>query len=883
MKTRILSILAATLVAIPLFGQRKQLLHSGWVARRVDAVVVDGARLTGDAGYDAGFDRWMPAVVPGTVLTTMLENGLVPDPDFGMNNELIPDIADVGKDYYTYWFVNRFPTPAGLAAGEYLWLNFRGINYRAEVFLNGKRISTTTHEGMFLRRSYDITRWVKPDGGENTLAVLVYPPDYPGREGGQAGDGEIARNVTMQFSAGWDWIQAVRDRNTGIWDEVSLTRTGALRIEHPQVVTSVPGVRTPGGRQADATVKVSATVENLTDHDQTATLSYTLDGRTMSKKVLLAPGERSTVAMPDMTVRNPRLWWPNGIGDAELYPIAIDVADAAGKKSDVREMKIGIREITTDKDPANGGRRFFVNGQKIFIRGGNYICSDWMLRLSRERYRHEVRFHAEMNLNMIRVWGGAIPERPEFYEACDEFGMLVFQDFPISGDGNGAWIDPAKKDSKERRMEYPDNHELLLASITDEVLMLRNHPSLALWCGGNEWPAPEDVDRALKTRIMPRLDPTRLFASYSTDTLFTRNTIGGVGDGPYGIQEIEWFFSNRSTPFNPELGSVGLPEVEALRAIMTEDDLNDFPRPPVPETYLGPVPKRVTNAVWNYHKMSGYGQQMSRYGMPETPDEFAKLAQVLNYDQYRGLMEGRGSKMWDWYTGMLIWKTQNPWTALRGQMYDVTLDVNACFYGTRIGGEPLHVQFNRHTGHVEVVNTALAGKSDLTATARVYAPDGGIVGERSEGVSIDANSVRELFEAPEAAGVNGVYFLRLTLTDSAEAVLSDNTYWLTTVEDDFSGLMKLPEPETATRVEIDRADGTCRATVTVEATRGVSFFNHVAVFDRRTGERVLPVHYSDNYFTVFPGEKRSVSLSFPDTLPATDVDIRVDSWNAGAR
>jgi hypothetical protein len=874
LRTIVLFILLSFPVSV--FGGQKQLIHSGWVARQAASVLQDGAVLT-SSGVD--FEGWMPAVVPGTVLTTMLENKLIPDPDFGMNNELIPDIYDAGRDYYTYWFVNRFTTPAP-AEGEHLWLNFRGINYRAEIFLNGKRISTTTHEGMFVRRSYDITRWVKPDGGENTLAVLVYPPDHVGRQDGQAGDGYIARNVTMQFTAGWDWIQAVRDRNTGIWDEVSLTRTGPVRIEHPQVVTSVPGVRTPDGRQADAIVKVSAEVENLTDATQTATVSYTIDGRTLSTKATLAPRERRTVAMPDMTVKNPRLWWPNGIGKAELYPLSVQATDGRGRVSDTHDMKIGIRELTYDKDPANGGRRFFVNGQKIFIRGGNYICSDWMLRLSRERYYTEVKFHAEMNLNMIRVWGGAIPERPEFYEACDELGMLVFQDFPISGDGNGAWVDPMKKDSKERRMEYPDDHELLLASITDEVKMLRNHPSLALWCGGNEWPAPEDVDEALKTRIMPSLDPTRMFASFSTDTLFTRNTIGGVGDGPYGIQEIKWFFNYRSTPFNPELGSVGLPEAAALRAIMTEADFNDFPRPPAPQTYVGPVPRQRTNEVWNYHKMSGYGQQMSRIGMPETPDEFAKLAQLLNYDQYRGLMEGWGSKMWNWYTGMLIWKTQNPWTALRGQMYDVTLDVNACFYGTKTGGEPLHIQYNAHTGEVELVNTTLGGHDRLTATARLYAPDGRIVAEHSvKDASVDANTSRILFKAPAAQGVDGVYFLRLTLAEAGGKVASDNTYWLTTVENDYSGLLRLPASGATSRIGIDRADGVYNVSVTVEGGRGVSFFNHVAVFDRRTGERVLPVHYSDNYFTVYGGETKTISLTFPDSLPLEDVDVRIGAWN----
>jgi hypothetical protein len=378
---------------------------------------------------------------------------------------------------------------------------------------------------------------------------------------------------------------------------------------------------------------------------------------------------------------------------------------------------------------------------------------------------------------------------------------------------------------------------------------------------------------------MPQLDPTRLFASFSTDTVFTRNTIGGVGDGPYGIQEIKWFFNYRSTPFNPELGSVGVPEATAIREIMTERDFNDFPRPPAPQVYQGPIPRQRTNEVWTYHKFTAYGPQMARIGMPETPEQFAKLAQVLNYDQYRGLMEGWGSKMWNWYTGMLIWKTQNPWTAMRGQMYDVTLDVNACFYGTKTGGEPLHIQHNADTGEIEIVNTTLGGYDGLTATARIYAPDGRQIADRSESASVEANTSKILFKAPEATGIEGVYFLRLTLATGDGTVTSDNTYWLTTVENDYSGLLKLPVSGATSDINITPNGDAYNASVTVEVRDGVSFFNRVGVFNSRTGERVLPVHYSDNYFTVFGGESKTISLTFPNILPREDVEIRVSAWN----
>ena len=447
-------------ITIPDPGE-KTLLNSGWMARRASEIKTDGNLLSSTPLETTG---WIPARVPGTVLTTLLENGLYPAPEFGMNNNLIPDIYEVGNDFYTFWFVCQFETPT-VPDDRIVWLNFRGINYKAELFLNGKRLNNTTHEGMFLRKSFNITEHLQKKG-TNVLAVLVYPPTYPGDpNGGQGGDGQIARNNTMQYTPGWDWVQPIRDRNTGIWDEVSVTTTGAVTVQSPYVVTKVPGVRSPEKKtQEDALVKTSVEVENVTDTPRKGLLVCETNGIRLTQRLTLSPYEKREVHFDPMKIKNPQLWWPNGVGEQPLYDMHI-YFEADNRISDSQQLKYGIREITTDKCPDNGGRRFYVNGQKIYVTGGNYISSDWLLRLSPERYRDEVRFHAEMNLRMIRVWGGALLERPEFYNACDEYGILVFQDLWGSGDCNGAWEDPMKMDSRERRWEYPDNHDLFIASV----------------------------------------------------------------------------------------------------------------------------------------------------------------------------------------------------------------------------------------------------------------------------------------------------------------------------------------------------------------------------------------------------------------------------------
>jgi len=853
-----------TAYSLPGIGE-KTVLHDGWIARRANEVLADGNQLTISPVLSEG---WMKARVPGTVLTTLLENEVFPAPEFSMNNELIPDIYHVGNDFYTFWFVQQFNLE-DIPEGKNLWLNFRGINYKADIFLNGKRLNTTTHEGMFLRKSFLITPYIKKDE-VNVLAVIVYPPDYPGNpNGGQGGDGQIARNNTMQFTPGWDWIQPVRDRNTGIWDEVSLAVTGDVQVAHPYVVTKVPGVRRPEGKQQDALIRTSVELINSSSHKQEGTLICETDGQKQSLKVSLLPGEKREVKLKDIAVRNPRLWWPNGIGDHDLYDMNI-YFETGGSVSDKQHLRYGIREIVTDKCPETGGRRFFVNGQKIYMTGGNYIASDWLLRLSPERYRAEVRFHAGMNVRMIRVWGGALLERPEFYDACDEYGILVFQDLWGSGDCNGAWIDPLKLDSRERRWEYPDRHDLFLASVEDQVKMIRNHPSLCFWCGANEWPLAKDIDEALKNDVFPRLDPERLFASFSTDTVFTRNTIGGVGDGPYGIQEPEWFFTFRSTPFNPEAGSVGSPEIESFREMMTEEEMAAFPRG---------NNSRTIHPAWRYHKELGYGNHLQRYGELKDFETYCKYLQVVNYDQYRSFMEGWASHMWDWYTGILIWKTQNPWTSLRGQMYDWYLDVNATLYGTRKGCEPLHPQYNIVSHRVELINTALGNHSNLTVKAQIYGRDGKILWEQEEATHIDANTVKQLFTVPKPEQVEGVYFLKLELAEGGQPVTS-NIYWLTTREKDYTTLSELPGYQPDIKVSLNKEKGNHTGTVSFKADK-ISFFNRIKVFDRETGKRILPVHYSDNYITLMPGDRQEVTLQFPADIPKDRIQVVVDSWTAG--
>ena len=843
-------------------------LNSGWKCKP-STTTVDGGDMISSPTYL--LSGWQTAVVPGTVLTSQLHNKQVPDPFYGMNNKRIPDIYKTGRDYYTYWFLKDFKElPA--TAGNQVYLNLRGVNYSCNVFLNGHKLNEKAHQGMFLRQSYNITKWLAKNGN-NRLAIIVYPPDPVGNpNGGQGGDGTIAKNVSIQYTAGWDWIQPIPDRNTGIWDKVTIEKTGSVRIIDPHIVTLVPGVRQTTGVQKPAVIQVSAQLKNSTSKLVTGFLKYNLDGQPVSKKVILQPNTTTEVQLNDYNLKNPKLWWPNGYGLQNLYHLNLQFVTAASKVSDQKNIEVGVRQLTTEWNTHTQSRQVNVNGQKIFIKGGNWIVSDEMLRFSKARYDAEVRFHRDMNLNLIRVWGGALVERPEFYEACDKYGILVFQDMWGSGDCNGRWQDPKKLEDQATRRKYPDDHALYIRSIADQVKLIRNYASLAIWCGGNEITQPDDILAAVRDTIMPTLDNTRWFVDFSNSLDMSKNDKGQNGDGPYNIQPLSVFWAKKTYPFNSEVGSVGIGDYESLKRFIPDANMV------IPE-YNTTTHREKIDSVWRYHTYIGYEGCIDKYGKPKDVKDFAEKAQLVNYDQYRGLMEGFSSHMWDWYTGTIIWKTQNPWSAMRGQMYDYYLDPNACLYGLHSGSAPVHIMFNPIDSTVSIVNNTFNALKNVTATVTLYSISGQATPVISMVKTVDATSVANVAaiknEVAAAATDKGA-FLALKLTDANKKVISDNIYWLADKKGEYSGLNEMEAAKlniTAKQV----AKGKIAVTLSNSKQAPVAFFNRLSLLNPKTKERVMPVFYSDNYISVLPGEQKIVTLEY--NLPVAKPKVAVRGWN----
>jgi len=858
-------------IAPGLQAQQRYELNKGWQCINVPDTKMAGEEISAPATKLTG---WMPAVVPGTVLTSLLHNKRVPDPFYGMNNKVIPDIYDIGADYYTYWFANDFQYQ--VVPGEHVWLQFRGVNYSCDIFLNGHKLNRAREYGMFLRRHYDITTLLSADG-KNRLAVIVYPPDPPGNpNGGQGGDGTIAQSVTNQYVAGWDWIEPIRDRNTGIWDKVFIEKTKDGNLEHVHIVTHVPGKRTVSGEQEPATADVTTEVVNHGDKAMNGVVQYEFQGKTASERVSVEAGQTVTVELPKMVIKNPKLWWPNGYGPQDMYSIKVRLMVDGHGLSDEEEVAFGVREITTAWNTTTESREIYVNGQRIFIKGANRILSDAMLRLSDERYDAEVRYHHNMNLNMIRVWGGGITERPEFYNACDKYGLLVMQDLWMTGDCNGRWYDAFKKDDTTARRNYPDDHKLWIASCADQVKMLRNHPSLALWCGGNEIRPPQDMLVQLRDTLLPTLDGTRYFFEFSNHDSMSLH----AHDGPYTIQDEDYFWNHRSYGFNSEIGSVGIGDIESLERFIPDRDL-------VPPFYNSRVGKWAVDSVWQYHKYYSYDSAVEVYGHPVNAADFAKKAQLVNYSQYRALMEGFRSHMWEWYTGLMIWKTQNPWTAMVGQMYDVYLDPNACMFGLQEGAKQLHVMYEPKWRSVMVANNDHMPRK-VRLWYSITKGTTSIQGINDSMYVIPADTCIIIAKAPDfdrrldkADSTSGAFFTARLYEGATKNIIDDNTYWFPGGDGTYNWLSHL-RPASLDITATYKGDGKIEVSIRNRSDVNFSFFNHVTLIDKATKKRILPVFYSNNYLSVSPERHKEITIEFTPQKGVV-AQVCVDEWNTGKR
>ncbi|MBS0374617.1 MAG: beta galactosidase jelly roll domain-containing protein [Proteobacteria bacterium] len=855
----------------------------GWRLEPASAVTAAASEVA-RPGYD---DRgWLAAAVPGTVLTTLVENGIYPDPDVGLNNLAIPESL-ARQDY---WYRTEFTVPR-LAAARRLTLGFAGINYAAEVWLNGERLGAI--RGAFRRGSFELSGRLRADG-PNVLAVRVSPPPHPGiphEQSVAAGPGENGGSLaidgpTFIATEGWDWIPAVRDRNTGLWQGVELAASGTIRIGDAFVITQLPLPRTD---RADLTIRVP--LDNLATRAVGVRLRARFDDVDVVKSVVASPGasevELSPAEFPALRVAQPRLWWPNGYGEPVLHALTLSV-DADGEPSDARELRFGIREITyelslfdsagrlrrVEVDPTAGlpaGERLVdvrhealkrtaggwaaslttagersaavreqppsalaphlvlrVNGVAIAARGGSWGMDDSRKRVARERLEPFFELHRRAHLNTIRNWLGQDTEEA-FYALADEYGLLVLNDFWAS--------------TQDFQVE-PQDPALFLDNAADVIRRYRHHPSIALWFGRNEG-VPQPVINEGLADLVATLDGTRYYTGSS-------NRVNLQDSGPYNWRPPAGYFGELARGFAVEVGTPSLAERESLEAWIAPAD-----RWPVGDAY----------AYHDWH-FGGNGDTASfqaalerRLGAPRDFPDFVEKAQVLNYESHRAIFEGFNAGLWTRNSGRLLWMTHPAWPSNAWQIYTADYETPAAYFAVAKACEPLHVQLDLPDLAPRLVNIGGAAADGLALEVRAVSLDGRMLLRRTLAAAVGANDVAALAKVPLAPLVDaeGIVVVDLTLRDRDGRVRSRNTYWPARDEAAERRLATLPPA----KVALSAAGIGERVEVTlVNHSPQPALFVRVGLRDPH-GARVLPAYYADNYVSLLPGETRRLGATCP--------------------
>ena len=787
-----------------------------------------------------GFDThsWYDATVPGTVLTTLVQQGVYPDPRHGLNNLLIPD--DLARK--SWWYRIQFPTPKNWD-GRSVNLTFNGINYHAEAWLNGKPLGKIT--GAFIRGSYDVAPLLKP-GGTNVLAARVWPQPHNGaahEESPRAGVGPngcdgVLDGPTFFCTEGWDWIPTVRDRCTGIWQDVVLHPTGPVALGDSKAVTALP--KLPDLSVAEVTVQ--AELRNLTAQPQRTTLIGTIAGAQFEIPVTLQPLETKTVTanpkeFPQLALKQPTLWWPNGYGEPTLHDFTLSALDAAGKESDRTTQRVGLRLITTTNAPQ---LVISVNGRRVFCKGGNWGLDDMMKQVSKAKLEPYLRLERDANLTMIRNWCGQSTSEA-FFQLCDEYGLLVYNDFWLStADHNLPAIDA----------------DLFLANAGDTVKRSRNHACIALWSGRNEGMPPTWINQRLAD-LLQELDGTRIYVPSSWN-------FPVAGGGPYHYSELKTYFETApKKPFNTELGAYSVPTSDAMRAGLDPSQ-------------LWPI-----GDSWMYHgshaQSEDYRKAIARnFGESIDFDSFIRHAQMMNYDIHRAMFEAWSARLWQPCSGVLLWMTHPTWLSTVSQIYSHDYDTHASYFAAKKACEPIHIQWNLTDDNVVVVNNLFAPLNQAAVTVKIVDLDGRELEKRVVKLDAAPSAATVATKIDWAVATNSpVQLLKLELRDSSGKLLSENFYWHSEKPEQLQALNTLPPVKLMTNV---RKLGTVLQVNLKNTSPTPALMTHLVLRDAATGERILPVYYEDNYISLLPGESRAIRIN-NSTKPTAKFRVDVDGWN----
>ena len=862
--------------------EARLVLHEGWLLQ-TSAKVESKPEVISSPQFAA--KGWMPVTVPTTVVAAQVKDKIFPDPYFGMNLRSFPGVNyPIGGNFsniamapdspyaVSWWYRKTFQVPPSYR-GKTVWLKFNGINYRANIWLNGKQIAKSDDvAGAWRTYEFNITKEAKP-AAENVLAVQVFAP--------------TEHDLAITFV---DWNPAPPDKNMGLWREVYLTTSGPIALRYPTVVSKL---NPPTNDSAQLTV--TAQVKNGTDQPVKGKLKGRIENIDFDQDVELGANEAKDVTFtPDkfsqLVVSNPRLWWPAQMGKPELYKLAMEF-DVNGSASDQSTTQFGIREVTSDFNSV-GGRAFHINGKNILIRGAGWT-PDMMLRENSQRLHDEIRYVRDMGLNTVRLEGKL--ETEEFYQLTDSQGILVMAGWCCC-------------DFWERWPRWkPEDFEIAKQSLRDQIYRLRSHPSLVMWLNGSDNPPPPDVEQMYLDIEKDLFWPNPVVSSATGKKTSVTGESGAKMSGPY--EYVAPSYWQVDTPegqpgrklcnpggcggaygFNTET-SMGpaVPPVESIRTMVGKD-------------HMWPI-----DDVWNYHAGGGEFKTINvfsealanRYGKSDNVDDFAIKSQMQTYEGVRAMYEAYSRNKYQ-ATGVIQWMLNNAWPSMIWHLYDYYLRPGGGYFGAKRAMEDLHPIYGYDDHSIWVVSSQYEDAKGLKLTTKMYNLDGTEKFTQDNPVDAGADSTAKIFTLPDVSGLSNTYFLVLRLQDSSGRLVGSNFYWLSTKPEtldwakstwwmtptasyaDYTSISELPKVKLKVTERTERKGADAITHVTLDnPSKSLAFFVRLKLDKGPKGEEILPVIWEDNYISLLPGEKREITASYrASELGAAKPSLEVKGWNA---
>jgi len=856
-------------------------LREGWSLQSSSKVEAKGEVISTQQFAATG---WQDVTVPTTVVAALVKSHALPEPFFGMNLRQFAGVTyPIGGNFsniamqtdspyaVSWWYRKHFAVPASYT-GKRVWLNFRGINYRAAIWLNGKQIANSNDvAGAWRTYEFNVTDAVNV-GADNTLAVQVWAP--------------TENDLAITFV---DWNPAPPDKNMGLWGEVYLAASGPVALRYPTVVSKL---NLPANDRAQLTV--TAQVKNGTGQAVKGKLKGQVENIRFEQEVELAPHQAKDVTFtpeqyPQLAISNPRLWWPTQMGKPNLYPLAVEFV-VNGEVSDHSESRFGIREITSDFNSV-GGRVFHVNGKNILIRGGGWT-TDMMLRENSQRLEDEFRYVGDMGLNTIRLEGKL--ETPEFFDLADRKGFLVMAGWCCC-------------DFWERWPRWkPADFEIAKQSLRDQIYRLRSHPSLVMWLNGSDNPPPPDVEQMYLDIEKQLLWPNPVVSSATGKETSVTGDSGVKMTGPY--EYVAPAYWEEDTPngtggrkkcnpggcggaygFNTET-SMGpaVPPIESIEAMVGRD-------------HLWPI-----DDVWNYHAGGGEFKTIqvfsdalaNRYGKSNSVEDFAAKSQMQTYEGVRAMYEAYSRNKYE-STGVIQWMLNNAWPSMIWHLYDYYLRPGGGYFGAKRAMEALHPVYGYDDHAIWVVSSQYEDVKGLKLTTKIYNLDMTEKFSHVDSLDAAADSTKKIFALPDVPGLSPTYFVVLRLQDAAGKVVGSNFYWLSTKVEtldwkksnwwmtptesfaDYTALSQLPKVKLKVNEHSEKKGEEEVTHVTVEnPSKSLAFFVRLKVEKGAKGEEVLPVVWEDNYISLLPGEKREITATYrASELGAAKPVVEVSGWN----